>query len=138
MSSYGLEAGADVSLINSDLLGCAEYEEGGYSEPTRAALRWISETFAKKSAAPSPRLVHGFLIGVVNHWTGMVLAKEGDDSVLVFFDSKNWKVVEPLPDYYEAGNKKFEELVAAGRVKPTQRLYIVKTFLIRMKYIKEE
>ena len=137
MSAYGLEAGADVSLIDSDLLGCAEYS--GHSEPTREALCWISETFAKSPARSTP-LVHGFLTGVVNHWDGMVLAKEGDDSLLVFFDSMNWRVVEPpLPDdYYEAGNRKFEGLVAAGRGKPTQRLYVVKTFLVRTKYIKEE
>lgn len=137
MSPYGLKAGADISLIDSDLLGCVEYDEGGYSEHTKEALRWISETFAK-SAAPSTPLVHGFLAGVVNHWVGIVLVKEGDDSVLLFFDSENWKTIEPLPDYYEAGNNKFDELVAAGRINVDQRLYVVKTFLVRMKYIKEE
>lgn len=152
MSAYELEAGSDIMLINSDLLMCVEYDDScGYSAATKKALGWIAETFAKDVAAavvatesPSMPLVRGFLIGAANHWVGMVLAKQsgigggGDESVLVFFDSMNWKVIEPLPDYYEAGTKHFDELVAAGKVKPSERLYDIKTFLIRMKYVKEE
>lgn len=146
MSAYELEAGSDIMLINSDLLMCVEYDDScGYSAATKKALGWIAETFAKDVVATestSTPLVRGFLIGAANHWVGMVLAKQsgigGDERVLVFFDSMNWKVIEPLPDYYEAGTKHFDELVAAGKVKPSERLYDIKTFLIRMKYVKEE
>ena len=135
MTAYGLEPGRDVSIVNSDALLCAGYE--GYSGSTKEALQWVEETFAK--AEPHEHsLAHGLLIGVADHWVGAVLAKEGGKSLLVYFDSMNWEVTKQVADYYEAGNKKFEELVASDKVKPSQRLYVIRSYIARTKYIREE